>query len=191
MFVDYITVMLVNMVAGLTLLGLYFLVGLTRPTQKHWAAAMAMVGLVALATGLHMTLTWPMPRLAKVNLQWANIAFGEMSVLFGVLFLGAALAVAKGWSLIGVGVYAFFAGAAAIVVGLRVAQLGLTQRPELSAAGFILGGLGGVLACPIVALRHKALRAIGAIVLFVAAAVWALVGYGSYWMHLQSFAELK
>ena len=190
MFIDYITVMLVNMVAGLFILGLYFLWGVGRPDLRHWAPAFAIVALVALATGLHMTLTWPAPRLAQVNLQWANIAFGEMSLMLGALFLGAAVAVARGWSLIPVAAYAFFAGVAAIVIGLRMYHLGLSASPLLSAAGFVLAGLGGVLACPAVAFRRRPLRLAAAVLLIAAAVIWAVVGYGAYWAHLKGFSKL-
>ncbi len=190
MFNDYLTLKLVNMTAGLLLLAGYFLWGMDHPGQRHWAAAFAMVGLVAFLTGLHMTWTWPLPKLAEANLQWANIAFGEMSVLLGVLFLGAALAVGLRWSLLPVGVYAFLAGATAILVGVRIAGLGLTNAPVLTAVGFGLTGLAGVLTPFVVSLRGRALRIVGALVLAAAAVVWAVTGYLGYWVHLERFSKL-
>jgi len=59
-FVDYLGVMLVNLVAGLVLLACY--VGL-RPgpeDQPKWAPGVGMVGLTAVATGLPMVQQWPL-----------------------------------------------------------------------------------------------------------------------------------
>jgi uncharacterized membrane protein len=50
--------------------------------------------------------------------------------------------------LVTVTIYAFFAGVAAILVGLRIINLGLTTQSILSGLGFILSGLGGVCATP-------------------------------------------
>jgi uncharacterized membrane protein len=51
-----------------------------------------MSGFVALATGLHMIWNWPLP-------GSYNIAIGDLSVLFGIVFLGTALALAMSWRL--------------------------------------------------------------------------------------------
>jgi putative membrane protein len=183
MFVDYLTLLLVNMVAGLVVLAVVVLKGLDSGECKPWAAPAAMVGLVAAAAGLHMSLTWPLP-------GSYNIAFGEMSVLFGVCFLGAALALAKGWELTGVAVYALLTGAAAVVVGAGIIKLGLTLQPGVAGVGFILTGLGGMLILPAMWLRkQKAFRVAVAVVLLAAAAVWALTGYVSYWKHLSGFGD--
>lgn len=132
---------------------------------------------------LHMTWTWPLP-------GSYNVAFGEMSALFGVLFLAAAWALAKGWDLMPVAIYGFFAGGAAILVGIRIISLGLTKAPLLSGIGFILSGMGGVFAVPILYLRtHRTLRIMGAVVLIAAAGIWATTCYMAYWMHLSSLAK--
>lgn len=52
-----------------------------------WSMAFAVLGLILTATGLHMTLTWP---LAAGGFPFDNIIFGETSLGFGVLLLGAA-----------------------------------------------------------------------------------------------------
>lgn len=54
---------------------------------EGWALAFGVVGLVLFATGLHMTLTWPLAAIAP----WDNIYFGEPSLAFGVLLGAAAL----------------------------------------------------------------------------------------------------
>jgi uncharacterized membrane protein len=52
-----------------------------------WALAFGVVGVILFATGLHMTLTWPLAVIAP----WDNIYFGEPSLAFGVLLGAAAL----------------------------------------------------------------------------------------------------
>ena len=99
MFKDYIALMLANMTGGLAVLALYFIRGAGKEDRRAWCPAFAAPGLVALLTGLHLTLTWPLPKLEHMNLAWANGAYGDTSVLLGVLFLAGALALGKGWSL--------------------------------------------------------------------------------------------
>ena len=130
-----------------------------------------------------MIFTWPV-------LGSFNIAFGEMSVLLGIVFIGASIALAQNWELITVTIYAFFAGMAAILVGLRIINLGVTTQPILSGLGFILSGLGGVCATPALLLRtNRTLRLIGTIVLVAAALIWALMACVTYWGHLDKFSN--
>ncbi|MFQ6097912.1 MAG: DUF981 family protein [Armatimonadota bacterium] len=182
MFVDYITLLLVNMTAGHVLLAAYVYRGLDEAESRNWAPGFGMVGLVATAFGTHMTLTWPI-------IGAYNSAFGEMSVLFGVIFLGAAFAMAMRWSLLSVAAYAFFAGLAAALLGVRMIGLGMTQQPLMSGAGFILSGLGGILAAPTLGWlpRNRALRTGAAVVLLVGALIWAFTCYMAYWGHMESF----
>jgi putative membrane protein len=84
MFIDYVTLMLVNMVASLAILAYFVYEDFGGHNLQRYVPGFAMVGLIALLTGLHMSVTWPLP-------HGHNIAFGEMSVLLGVLFLGAAI----------------------------------------------------------------------------------------------------
>lgn len=183
MFIDYLTLMLVNMVAGLCILAAYLWKGMDESDQAKWAAAFAMPGFVALVCGLHMTCTWPLP-------GSFNSAYGELSVLFGVLFAGAAVALAKGWDLLPVALYAPFAGLASLVIGVRFVDLGLSNAPLMTGAGFVLTGLAGLFAAPTIYFKSsRALRAVGVLVLLAAAAVWALTGYVSFWMHMETFAN--
>jgi putative membrane protein len=180
MFIDYVPLMLINMVAGLVLLAGYVWRGLDEGDGRRWAAGFMAAGLVAFLTGLHMIYTWPLPKMY-------NITHGELSVFFGIIFLAAALAVAKGWDLLPVAIYAFFGGLGAVVIGIRVVDLGLTLTPKLSGIGYILTGLAGVFSAPVFVYRKsRLLRRLAIVVLLVAAAVWALVGYGAYWDHLKS-----
>ncbi len=183
MFIDYITLLLINMTAGYCLLSGYVYRGLDDPLDKRWLPGFIIVGFIALVFGAHMTATWPI-------VGAFNSAYGEMSVLFGVIFLGAALAIAKGWSLLTVTIYAFYAGLAAVLLGIRIIDMGMTKVPLLSGIGFILSGLGGVLAAPTLTwLRQsRPFRTLAAIVLGAAALIWAFTGYMAYWAHMEGFA---
>src|ERR687893_739907 len=103
MFIDYLTLMLLNLAAGLALLAAYVYFGLGSSNQTRWIPGFGVVGAIALVTGLHMTFTWPI-------IGSFNIAFGETTVLFGILFIGTSLTLAMGWELFTLGIYGFFAG---------------------------------------------------------------------------------
>jgi len=122
MFVDFLALLLVNMVAGFVLLAVYVFKGLDDQEQRHWAPGLAICGGIALVFGAYITACWPLP-------GSYNVAYGEMSVLFGAIFLATAVAMLAGWQLTSVAGYAFFAGLAAVVVGVRILNLGLTQAP--------------------------------------------------------------
>jgi putative membrane protein len=178
MFIDFLSLLLVNMGAGLVVLAWYVFDGLDDQEQGRWAPAFGMVGLIAVVFGGYIVTHWPLP-------GPYNSIFGEMSVLFGIIFLGAAWALARGWNLVPVACYAFFAGAMAIISGARIAFSGLTAQPALSTAGFVLTGLGGIFACPtLLFFRHsRAFRTVAALVLVAAAATWLLTAGMEYWLH--------
>lgn len=183
MFINYITLMLINLVAGLFLLAGYVYFGLEHANQKRWIPGFGITGAIALVTGLHMIFTWPIR-------GSFNIAFGEMTVLFGILFVATSLALAQGWDLLTVAIYGFFAGLAAIVVGVRIINLGVTQQPLISGIGFILTGLGGVFAAPTLYLQtNRTLRIVGAIVLITAALIFAFTGILAYWGHMANYSN--
>ena len=189
---DYITLLLVNRAGGLGALAFYFVFGAGKEDRRAWAPAMLMPGLVAFLVGLHMTLTWPIPKLDQINLAWANIAYGEMSVLLGVLFLAAALALGKGWSLAPIGVYGGLAAAVAIVVGVRIYALNLTLSPLISAVGFVVTGAAGLAsASALCNCCGRVSRGIAAALLLAAAGLWAIQGAMAYWAHLATFSALK
>ena len=183
MFVDYVALMLINMAAGLCILALYLWGGLDRPDRAKWATAFAMPGVVAVACGLHMIWHWPLP-------GSHNSAFGEMSVFFGLLFVGAAVSLAKGWDLLPVAIYAPFAGLASILLGARLIDLQMTKEPLLSGVGFVLTGIAGVFAAPALYFKScRTLQILGVLVLLAAAAIWTLTGYAAYWDHMKSFSD--
>jgi putative membrane protein len=176
--IDYVTLLLTNMAAGLVVLACFLWRGLDEGDNRHWAPAFGITGLVATIAGFVMTFTWPIPK------PYAG-AYGEMSVLLGVLFLGAAWAQAAGWSLRPLGCYAFLPGLTAIVLGVRIIHLSLTGMPVISGVGFILTGLGGV-GAGVTLWRHdmKALRIAGALVMLAAAVIWTVTAFLAYWFHM-------
>jgi putative membrane protein len=177
--IDYVTLLLVNMVSALVVLAFFLWWGLGREHAEDWAPAFGICGLVATIAGFAMSFTWPIPK------PFAEI-YGEASVLLGVLFLGTAWALTRGWSLLPLSIYAFVAGGAAVVIGVRIIHLGLTPAPLVPGAGFILTGLGGVFA-GLVLWKHesKALRLAGALVMLAAAAIWAFTAVTAHWAHMK------
>ena len=185
MYINYLSLMLINLAAGLSLLAAYVYFGLDGKNQKRWIPGFGVVGAIALITGLHMTLTWPI-------IGSFNIAYGETSVLFGILFAGTSLSLAMGWELVTLGIYGFFAGLLSFLTGIRIINLGLTPIPVPVGMGFILVGLGGIFSAPTLYLKApRLLRTIGAIVLIVAALFFTFVGLSAYWVHLAEFSAWK
>src|SRR5512139_2749298 len=113
MFIDYLTLVMINMVAGTALLAYYLWRGLDDQDQRPYAAGFFGVGLVALITGLHISFNWPLP-------GSYNVGYGDATTLFGTVFLITSLALWQGWNLVPVSIYAFFAGIDAIIVGVRI-----------------------------------------------------------------------
>ena len=184
MFIDYVALMLVNLSASLILLALLVLKFLDADGRKM-APGFLVTGFIASATGLYMIFTWPLP-------SSYNIAFGEPYVMFGILIFTVGLALARGWDLLSLAIFAVFGGLASVVVGIRIAQRGMTDSPPLAAAGFILTGLAGVLSLPLYAARNsRFLRVVLILLLVAGAAIWAFIGFGAYWKHLESFAGWK
>jgi len=184
MFVDYLTVLMINLAAGTALLAYFVLKGINSEDKKGFAAGFGVVGLVALIGGMQMTFNWPLP-------GSYNIAYGESTLLFGAVFLGAALALAQGWDLLPISIFAFFAGVNALVVGVRIIDLPLSKHPVLTGIGFILAGLGGIAAAPTLHLlkKNQNFRYLAAAVLLITSVFWAYTFYNSVWAHLESFSS--
>jgi len=182
MFIDYLTLMLVNMAAGLTIMAV-FAMKFINGDRKKVAPGFLVTGFVALVTGLHEIFTWPI-------VGSYNIPFGEMSVLFGVLFFVGGIAILKDWDLFSLALYALFAGAASILLGIRLYDLKMTSEPLVAAGGFILTGLIAVVALPAYYLRKSlVVRILAVIALLGAAAIWATFAGLGYWAHLVNFAK--
>jgi putative membrane protein len=184
MFIDYLTLIMVNLMAGTALLAYYLWKGLDEVDQRPYAAAFFGVGLLSLVTGLHLSFTWPLP-------GSYNVGYGDAATLFGVVFLATAIALWQGWSLVPVAIYAFFAGIDAVIVGARIWSLQMTKEPLMSAVGFILAGLSGLGAAPYLMWfrNNKVLRILGILLLVVTTILWAVTFYGSLWGHLESFSK--
>lgn len=183
MFIDYLTIIMINLVAGTALLAYYLLKGFTAEDQRPFAAGFGIVGLLGVILGLVLTFTWPLP-------GSYNIAYGEATTLFGGVFLATAYALHNRWDLRPITIFAFFAGVYAVIVGVRIISLGLTKEPLISGVGFIMAGLGGVLAFPAFGfLKNKTFRTLAAVVLLVTALIWAVTFYTSLWAHMESFAS--
>ncbi len=178
MFVDFLSLLLLNMVAGYVLLSLYVYRGLDDPLNKRWTAGFLMIGSVAFIFGGYMEIAWPLP-------GPYNSLFGEFSVLFGIVFLGATAAVANGWSLLPVTVFAFFAGLGAVVSGAAIIHFQLTAKPLLTAVGYFLSGIAGVFSAPMLYWfrDNRSLRLIAALWLLGAAGIWAVTVYAEFWLH--------
>lgn len=166
------------MAAGLCALAFFSALSVHKQDNRSWSPVFAIVGFVAVITGFVMSFTWPLP-------YPYNIAFGELSVLFGFLYLAAAVSLVKSWNLMPICIYAFFAGLTAVVVGVRFIDLGLSQTPVFSGTGFMLTGLTGIL-MPLLLLYKdkKIIRFLGALLPLSAAFIWAWIGYFAYWFHL-------
>ena len=183
MFVDYLAIMLVNLVAGLALLALFLYLHPDAESQPKWAPAFAMVGATALLTGLPMVITWPL-------MGSYNIAFGDPAMLFGIAFLGATWALGKGQGLLMPSLYSLFGAVVAIVIGARLISLGMTKEPAMAGTAYILTGVGGALVPVAAYLReNRTVRLIVVLVLVAAAALWAVTAFPTYWSHLHAFAK--
>ncbi|HVP19446.1 MAG TPA: DUF981 domain-containing protein [Spirochaetia bacterium] len=182
MFIDFLTLMLMNLVVALVLFAL-FMGRLIDRDPKKVVPGFLLTGFIALMTGFRMIFTWPLP-------GPYNFAYGEMTVAYGGLFFMAGLAIVFGWDLITVGIYAFFAGIAAVIIGLRILTLGLTNEPVLAFAGFALTGISAILTLPALFFKEaRVLRIILSVLLLVCAVIWAFTGYAAYWGHFDAFAK--
>ncbi|WP_316528476.1 DUF981 family protein [Kitasatospora brasiliensis] len=164
-----------------------------------WAMGFGALGVILFATGLHMTLTWP---LAGQGFAFDNVVFGEPALGFGVLLLFAAFFLWRRGEVLGAAggargrtVAALAAPVSVLVFGLGLACFGIAaagwrytlfaappeepisgefaDHPMLEAsfisALYVLTGVGAVL-FPVVLWRR------GGPAAWVAGACWALAG---------------
>ena len=173
---------MINLVAGTVLLAYYLWKGLDSEDQKPYAAAFGLTGLLSIILGLRISFTWPLP-------GSYNVGFGDTTTLFGVVFLGAAISLAKGWDLKPIALYAFFAGIDAVIVGIRTWSLQLGKEPLIASFGFILAGLGGLFAFPFFQWfrDNKTFRWVAILILLATATIWAISFYGALWNHMANF----
>lgn len=183
MFQDFIAVMLINLAAGLALLAHYIYVNPEKGTRKSWAAGFFATGFLGLLTSFAMIVMWPLP-------GSYNVAFGEPALLLSVAFLAAAITLTFEWEPLIPAIYGAFGGLAAIIVGIRLADLHMTQSPTIAMLGYVTAGIGGILVMP--ALQWRKVRGIAiitAIILGIAAVIWAITGYEAIWGHIADFSK--
>lgn len=180
---NYIALMLANMSAGFFLLSCFVFEDLEKVNPKRWVAAFLLPGAIASLLGLHMIFTWPLP-------GSYNIAYGELSVLFGGLLLATSLALAHGWEITPLGIYGFFAGLVAIITGIQFFRLGLSNEPFVSGIGFILSGLAGIFSLPVLMRRtRRSIRFFSGMLLGIISILWARFACMAYWAHLAQFSR--
>jgi putative membrane protein len=181
-FVDWLTLLLLNMMVALVLHAL-FMGRFIEKDPKKIIPGFLLTGAIALIAGFRMVFNWPLP-------GSYNIIYGELSVLFGGFLFMAGLAVAFGWDLLTIGIYALFGGAASILLGIRILNLNLTSEPLVAALGFIVTGATAVLTMPALAWpKMKWLRLLVALGALVSALIWILVGFPAYWAHIEAFGK--
>ncbi len=182
MFIDWLTLLLLNMMVALVLHAL-FMGRLIEKDPKKIIPGFLLTGAIALIAGFRMVFNWPLP-------GPYNIIYGELSVLFGGFLFMAGLAVAFGWDLLTIGIYALFGGAASVLLGVKILTAGLTSEPLVAAAGFIITGAAAIVTMPALALpKLKWLRLLAALLALVSALIWVLVGFPSYWAHIDAFGK--
>ncbi len=183
MFIDFLPMLLLNMAAGLFNLAHFVYSGLDSENKKNWAPGFLISGLIATIGGFYIVFVWPLP-------GSYNIAFGELSVLLGAVFLGAAFALVMNYELHSVTTYGFFGGLASIVTGVRIINLQMTSGPYFSGTGFILTGLCGIMSSVALCYRsNKVIRNTGTVVIVIAAMIWTFTGVMGLWGHLESFSK--
>ncbi len=192
MYIDFLTLMLINLTAGFFLLAHFAYRGLGKPQAeddyRKWVPGFALIGFIAVLTGFVMIFSWPLP-------GSDNIAYGETSVLFGGLFLATSLAFHQRLKLQSLAIFALLAGVVAIVIGARILDLNMTNRPAVSAAGFMLSGVAGILASGALAFErarvNRFFRLGFALIVLAAGVIWAITAFDAYWSHLSSFSTWK
>jgi putative membrane protein len=184
MFIDYLTLIMINVVAGLFILAWFLWKGLDAEDKKPWAAAFFGVGLISFITGLHISFNWPLP-------GSFNIVFGDTTTLFGLTYLVTAIALWKGWDLFPASLVGLFSGIPALIYGLRIMNMNLTQSPIISGLGFILAGLSAVLSAPFLLWfkNNKTVRVLGILFVLAASAIWFVEFAGASWAHIETFAK--
>ena len=182
MFIDWLTLMLLNMAVGLLLFALYMVFYFDKD-QKKMVPGFLLVGAIGVITGFQMIFTWPLP-------GSFNIAYGEPTVMLGAFFFMAGLALNFGWDLLTIGIYSAFAGLAVILLGVRILDLKMGSSPLEAALGFAGSGITAILALPSIALpKMKWIRWLTALAAVVTAIAWLYVAGSAYWGHLGAFGK--
>ena len=181
MSINYSSLLLLNLSAGLVTLAFWIFLDAGRNSERRWVPGLLMSGLLALLLGLHMVFTWPMA-------GSANLLYGEMSVLFGLLLTGMGFVLLFGMDLLGIAVIGALAGVASLVVSVQVFRLGLSPNPLLHGVAFVWMGVLGLGALPMLRLSGSyAFRIFGAVGLMVGALLWAIAAFQGFWQHPRDY----
>jgi putative membrane protein len=182
MFIDWLTLLLLNMMVALVLHAL-FMGRFIEKDPKKIIPGFLLTGAIALIAGFRMVFTWPLPGAY-------NIIYGELSVLFGGFLFMAGLAVYFGWDLLTIGIYALFGGAVSILLGVRIWVSSMTSEPLVAGLGFVVTGAAAVLTLPGIAFpKMKWIRWLAALAALGGAVIWILVGFPAYWAHIDAFGK--
>ncbi|CAB1128388.1 conserved membrane protein of unknown function [Candidatus Hydrogenisulfobacillus filiaventi] len=183
MFVDYVGVMLINLAAGLALLAHYLYMNPSPDTRRSWASGFFAVGVLGFATSFTMDVVWPLP-------GSYNVAFGEPGLFLSTAFLAAAVTLTFEWEPLIPAIYGAFGGLMAIVIGIRLLDLHMTQSPALATLGYLTAGIGGLFTLPALNWRNtRWLSIVAAVALGISAIVFVAIGYEAEWGHLLDFAH--
>ncbi|QTA37567.1 DUF981 family protein [Thermosipho ferrireducens] len=173
MFVDYLTLFMGDIVAGFALLLFFVWSGMEPEKSKSFSPAFGVVGLIGVIAGLHMVLTWPLPGVH-------NIVFGEAFTLYGFVFLAAAFALAKGWDLTPVTIFALVAGIYAVILSGAILKYDITRNPVETFLGYLGTGLTGILSPIVWKLRdNKIIKVLAIILLVLTLLAWFITMAGS------------
>jgi putative membrane protein len=182
MFIDWLTLLLVNMMVALVLHSLFMGFWIDKDPKKV-IPGFLLTGAIALIAGFRMAFTWPLPGAY-------NIIYGELSVLLGAFFFMAGLSIHFGWNLLTIGIYSLFGGAVAVLMGVRIWVSGMTSEPFVAGLGFVVTGATAVLTLPGLALpKMKWIRWLAALGAIGSAVIWILVGFPAYWGHIDAFGK--
>lgn len=182
MFIDWLTLLLVNMMVALVLHSLFMGFWIDKDPRKV-IPGFLLTGAIALIAGFRMAFTWPLP-------GPYNIIFGELSVLLGAFFFMAGLSIQFGWNLLTIGIYSLFGGAVAILLGVRIWVSALTTEPFVGGLGFVITGAAAVITLPGLAFpRLKWIRWLAALAALGSALIWIIVGFSAYWAHVDAFGK--
>lgn len=178
--INYLTLIMIDLIAGYTLLTYFLAIGLDVERGKGLAAAFGGVGLLNLVLGLGITLTWPLP-------GSYNILFGEATAMFGIVFLAAGIAIAREWDLYPITLIASIFGIYVLIAGWGIFSLNMTRTPLMTTLLYLLVGITALLA-PLGWKKRESggLLKAGMALTIITALLWFVTFAGSLLGHLQA-----
>jgi putative membrane protein len=183
MFIDYLSLLLVDIGAGLAGLAHYLYRAPAEGHRRGWAAGFFVAGLLGILLSLPMELTWPLP-------SSFNIAYGDAALYLSMAFIGAAITLTFEWEPLVPALYGLFGAIYGIILGIRLWTLHMGADPALAGIGYIVTGLGGIFTVPALVYRNQRMWAyIAAVLLAIAALIWLVTGYEAGWAHLSDFIK--